>query len=158
MTVKNIRSDEYLNQIAPKEHYILSFSSYKDKLAGEHPVILEREPRPARLAGMPDSWNVLFHSKNGFLKSIELLEDLDPILPGRSAGRVKTQWTRDLAEAMAVAVSSRHDILRPYAGLNNLSLLGTRSFLRTELVDDYPAIAAVEELENRQKVTVAGNV
>lgn len=132
--------------------------SWEDRANGAHGIKMIEVQNPAATSSTEYNALVIFSPSNGFIKSIELLDDRDRYLPKRSASNVEITFTMNLNEA--IQVESLPSTLRFHHDFPNdidqVYLRGTFSSSKLSSYEAYPALEAIEKLLAQFEVSIAG--
>ncbi|MGL4497498.1 MAG: hypothetical protein ACRCU2_00420 [Planktothrix sp.] len=158
MTIKrNKVIDNSIEMITSETLIRFGRSTWEERLQGAHGLKMFEVPNPR--AELPYDYNalVIFSRANGFIKSIELIDERDQLAPKWSASKVKVTFTRNMNEAMQV--ESMPITLSGYSGMPSdiysVYLRGTVSSSNCgEKFEAYPALEAIEALESQFEVAI----
>lgn len=134
-------------------------ATWEEAEQGAHRLKMFEVPNPR--ASLPYEYNaqVIFSRANGFIKSIQLLDERDRLSPKWSASKVEVTFTRNMNEALQVEYMP--PTLSSYSGMPDdiysVYLRGTVSSSNCGAnYEAYPALEAIEELERQFEVSIAG--
>jgi hypothetical protein len=140
---------------------IIKFSkaTWEEAKKGAHRLKMFEIPNPR--ASLPYEYNalVIFSRANGFIKSIQLIDERDRLSPKWSASKVEVIFTHSMNEAMQIEYMP--PTLSGYSGMPNdiysVYLRGTVSSSNCGAnYEAYPALEAIEALEAQFEVSIAG--